>query len=114
MPHKDFVEEKTPEDVSYVPLSDLAKKNTEKQEISASPVSKAGVDSGNKSALKSALADILTEQKKSVSNEIHKEPHPPHENKTVVLPPQNATPPLSQDKSVSKEVPEDVLRKVLE
>ncbi len=114
IPPKDFVEEKTPEDVSYVSLSDLAKKNAERQNSPTSTTPKPNADSGNKNALKSALADILAEQKKSVSNETHKEPRPLQENKTAVTPPQNATAPITQEKPAPKEVPEDVLRKMVE
>lgn len=118
MPPKDFVEEKTPEDSAYISLSDLAKKNTEKQHsplpTPLPAVPKTNADSGNKNALRSALSDILAEQKKPVSNEKQKEPPVLQEEKTAITHPQNVNAPVSEEKPTAKEVPEDTLRKILE
>lgn len=119
MPPADAEEEKTPEDALFMSLSDLAKKNKEDQKppASAIPVSpKQSKESGNKNELRSALADLIGEQKKPIPEEKTKDAHisGAHTQKEPVIPPQNMSMLGSLEKSPAREVPEDVLRKILE
>lgn len=131
IPPNDAVEEKTPEDTTYVSLAKLAEKVSEKsaqiQTRDPRPShAEKSTDSGNKNALRSALSDILKEKERSVPEEQKIKQEEPHKNafeeksaKKTDESSSNVTKnaPPTQEKPHAqepREVPEDVLRKILE